>query len=790
MPTLGQHSEGLLQTLRRQIAAALISPGMLAAIAPGWTILLILAVTAVMGAGAMSVKSDDALASLLRSSTPDYEDYATFKRIFPANEYDVHIVISGKDLLSRRNLDTMRELQLELQLMESVASVTSMFSMREPPDEAGNPPPLFPETLPKGEALSTLKEKVKAHPLVKGRFLATAPAGDDLALLVVNLQRDYIAAHTLVTAVRGIESAAQAFLAQSKLSAGVTGIPVMKAEIIEASRRDRVLFPILGFLLGCVVCYVFFRDIRYVVICMLPSSIAVVWAVGLFAFLGIELDPIKNAILPLVMVIAQTDSLHLAVAARREHLARGDRVEAARLAVRESGSANALTAATTAIAFLSMNLTDSTLISSFGTAAAIVTTFGYFVVIAAAPALFMLFAPEPAGHLRDDIEHETGPLRLINAACSALAKALTRWHRPVALGGLALMLALTVVHLNVPAYYRLSDLVPQDQQASKVAHQLEQRLAGIYPISLMVTWPQGEEVASERVTRAMAEIHRAAEETSGVSNVWSAATLKRWLDENGHPSSEAYRSFLSKMPREVYARLVNDENRTGVVTGHIADLQAREVGALVDELKQKLAPIEAKYPDIKVSITDLSVMSSSRSLSIISQLNVSLISTISVDLPTIGLAFGSVAAVLYGAIANISAVVAMGALMFFLGMGLEYPSVIALTVTFGLTADSTIHILNRIRLEQQGGASAIAAIATAVERVGPVLLLSTFILVLGVSVSLISIVPPTNLFGKVCTLTLILALPGLLVLMPAVAMLVAGWRGDQESKASKYSVQA
>jgi hypothetical protein len=524
----------------------------------------------------------------------------------------------------------------------------------------------------------------------------------------------------------------------------------------------------------------FFQEVRYVAICSLPSGIAVLWALGLFGFLGIELDPIKNAILPLVMVIALTDSLHLAVAARREHSEGKSPQEAAKIAVKESGSANALTAATTAIAFLSMNLTDSNLISSFGTAAAIVTTFGYFVIIAAVPAFFVLLAPERRMEPRKKTSVETVPLRLINRTCGALAHGLVRYHRRIALGGVALLLALTAAYLKVPAYYRLSDLVPKNQQAATVAQQLEKRLAGIYPITLMVTWPEGLDISSPPVMSAIADLHRAAEQTGGVSNVWSTETLRRWLAETGHSSSEDFRTFLSKMPPEVYARLVNDAHRTGLVTGHIGDLQARDVVALVEDLKQRLAPVQTAYPEFAISITDLSVMSSSRSLSIISQLNYSLLSTITVDLPTIGLAFGSLAAIGYGAIANISAVVAMGALMFVLGMGLEYPSIIALTITFGLTADSTIHILNRIRLERASGATAIDAIRTSVERVGPVLLLSTIILVLGISVAMVSVVPPTRLFGKVCAATLILALPGLLVLMPSVAMLITGLRGEGE----------
>lgn len=741
---------------------------------------LLLSLSVVMGMGAMSVRTDDSLASLLRSSTPDYEDYVNFKRLFPANEYDVQVVIRGRDLLTANNLDLMRELQLELQLQDSVASVMSMFSMRGPPDQSGNPPPLFPEEIPKGGGLAALKDAVKTHPLVEGRFLSTTPPGEHLALLIVNLHRGFVGTKGVVAAVRAVESTSRSFLSNSSLSLGVTGIPVMKAEIIESSRRDRVLFPLLGFFIGCVVCLAFFQDVRYVAICMLPSSVAVLWAVGLFGFLSIELDPIKNAILPLVMVIALTDTLHLAVAARREHLGGKSSQEAAKSAVKQSGTANALTAATTAIAFLSMNITDSTLISSFGTAAAIVTTIGYFLVIAAVPALFVLLVPQRHLAARRETLVETVPLRLINRACSALAHGLVRHHRPIALGGVGLLLAMTALHLNVPAYYRLSDLVPKNQQAATVAQQLEKHLAGIYPVAVMVTWPEGLDISSSRVTSAMADIHRAAEQTGGVSNVWSTETLKRWLAETGHSSNDGFRTFLSKMPQEIYARLINDAHRTALITGHIGDLEAREVVALVEDLKQRLAPVQMAYPEFAISVTDLSAMSSSRSLSIISQLNYSLLSTITVDLPTIGLAFGSLAAIGYAAIANIFAVVAIGALMFVLGMGLEYPSVIALTITFGLTADSTIHILNRIRLERGNGATAIDAIRTSVERVGPVLLLSTIILVLGVSVSMVSVVPPTHLFGKISALTLIVALPGLLVLMPSVAMLIAELFGEDK----------
>lgn len=748
----------------------------------------IIAISLLMAWFATSLRTDDALGSLLRADTPDYRDYRRFEDDFPANEYDVLVALTWQGPFDTSKAEAIRTVHLESQLLDDVRSVTSIFSLREPPVSDETPPTVLPEVLPQGPEFDALTAKVLADPLVPARLLSIREDGG-LAIAVVTLRRETVGEAGLIPAIKAVEETARTFAASAGLTASLTGIPVMKAEIITASSRDRVLFPVLGFITGMAVCYIFFRDWRYVLICMLPSSLAVLWALGLFGLLGLELDPVKNAILPLVMVVALTDTLHISITAQVEHAGGKSREQAALLAIKESGAACALTAATTAIAFLSMNLTDSELIRSFGTAAAIATLFEYLLVVTAVPALFILFAP-PAG--KAGSWQRTRALRALGRLTSRLADFVVRFHKPVSIGGIGLMALFFYLHLQVPPYYRLSDLVPRDQQAAKTAEEIEKTFGGIYPISAVIRWQPATPLQSEQILSAIAKTHAQMAATEGVTKVLSADTFRNWLGGGQPVSGDRLATFLDKCPQEICTRFVDKSRQAAVVTGYFNDLPAHVLLQTASDLRRRLKGIEASVPGLTITVTDLSVMSATRSTDIIAQLNASLLSTIALDLPTIAFAFGSVVIVAYAAVANIFAVVAMGALLFVLGAGVQYASIIALTVTFGLTADGTIHFLNRVRLDRARGTDVAEAVHTAIEHVGAVLILSTIILLLGLAVTLFSVVPPTRMFGQVCALTLIMSLPGLLVLMPA--LIVTLWHRpaitgltteDQKQSASK-----
>jgi len=77
--------------------------------------MLIVAITIAAGFGYSRLKVDDSLSELFRTDTAEFKDYETISERFPSSEYDVLIVVSGDQLLTRKSVQALRNLIIELQ---------------------------------------------------------------------------------------------------------------------------------------------------------------------------------------------------------------------------------------------------------------------------------------------------------------------------------------------------------------------------------------------------------------------------------------------------------------------------------------------------------------------------------------------------------------------------------------------------------------------------------------------------------------------------------------------------
>ena len=92
-------------------------------------------------------------------------------------------------------------------------------------------------------------------------------------------------------------------------------------------------------------------------------------------------------------------------------------------------------------------------------------------------------------------------------------------------------------------------------------------------------------------------------------------------------------------------------------------------------------------------------------------------------------------------------------MLYALGEGLQFASVVALTVSFGLGLSATIHFLNRLRLETTPGIDPALAVERATVLVGPALILTTVVLACGLGgdgVFRPAVAAPVRLAQRVC----------------------------------------
>jgi hypothetical protein len=727
------------------------------------------------------LKSDDSLNDFFRSEATSYLTYERMADRFPASRNDVFVVVEGPDLMAPETLKQLRTLHVELELILGVAGVTSLFSIRDNPKNLETPPLLVPDEFPSGAAWQALVQRVQSHPLIRNRLLSDRRQGTSIATLVVALDPELATERGLGPLIREIDAIARASVAGSDLHVGLTGVPVMKLEIGEASRRDRIVFNIGGFSVGLIICLLFFRRLDLLIIANAAPIACVLWTLGLFTLFGVALNPVMNAVMPLLMVIAFTNSMHLAFDLRAR-VGRGEAVpDAIRQAMRTVGPACVLTSLTTFLALMSIAISDSVLIRTFGLGAAAGTVLTLLSVLLIVPTLAMFFLRSGQEAHQDTVGVRLPRARL-DELSAWLARKIEAHHEMLAIWGIVLTLACLILYLRLEPFYRLSDITPRNEQAHQVSSLLENRLAGIHPIQVLVTWPEAQAPSPERLYAAVSDIHGAVEAQPDVRNVWSLATLHQWVGGEEATRAQRVRSYLNRLPRQVRGRLLSDNDRATLITGFIPDLEAKDVRRIEGNLARALADVQTRYPELHLDITGMSVMSAAAATSVIGQLNRSLLIAVAVVVAALALTFRSVKAAALSILPNMFALVATGALLHLLGWGLEYAGIIALTVAFGLAVDDTIHFLNRYGQERMRLPGPADAARETIRHIGPILVATTVVLVFGMSVSAFSSVPPTALFGQLCIVTVIFALLGDLVFLPATifAANTLGWLGTSQ----------
>jgi predicted RND superfamily exporter protein len=138
----------------------------------------------------------------------------------------------------------------------------------------------------------------------------------------------------------------------------------------------------------------------------------------------------------------------------------------------------------------------------------------------------------------------------------------------------------------------------------------------------------------------------------------------------------------------------------------------------------------------------------------------------------IGLAFRSVVVMFSSILPGIFPVVLAGTLLWAIGEGLQFASVVALTVSFGLGLSATIHFLNRLRLETRPGDDPGVGVERATILVGPALILTSVVLACGLAMTAFSDLPSLRLFGWLSAFAMLAALAAdLLILRPTVMFL-------------------
>src|SRR6202167_350422 len=563
------HVEKIEQRPMGSIAFGLERIGLIAVQAPIWSCIILVAL--IVGAlfGIEPIKIDDSLSQLFRSNSREYRQYESEIKRFPATEFDVLVVVEGKNLLARDNLEKLRDFITDLQLVEGTRGLISLFSARQAPAPGKFPAALFPSELPQGADYDKFIETVKSNELIRGKLLSE---DGTLALIVLSIEPDVVASKGLSKTIGEIRKLMKDDLGDTGLNAELSGVPVMQLEIRNAVERDGLTYNILGILAGCIIAIIFFRKISFMVVAAFPPIIAIILALGGLGWANFNLNMFLNVMTPLIMVISFSDSMQLTFGARDRLIAGQDKYTAFKNAVMVVGPACVLTHGTAGISFIALQFSDSDLIRKFGEAGLAATMIALIAVLSLVPVFGVLL-----------VRHEqvfAAKFKTADAGVQALRNfcywiAVRMVGRPGLFSLIAVILVggLAVIYSNLEPRYPLGDPVPDKQQAVAASSRLDAKLTGANAIDVLIEFPKGASLYSPETLQTIADVHSQVEKQAGVGNVWSLETLRRWLAEKAGSSDVAtLKEYVSVIPEYLVRRFISANQDAVVVSGRGAGL--------------------------------------------------------------------------------------------------------------------------------------------------------------------------------------------------------------------------
>lgn len=736
--------------------------GLLCIRAPRLFLAVLLVVTAGAGYGLTRVEVDDDLRSLLRSERELPRQYDRFLKRFPALENQTFILIEGETLVNKDILEALRNLHLDLQFVDGVTHVLSMFSARNPPDENGNYRPVFPEVLPEGEELQRLVDGARSHPLLANKILSKDATS---TLMLVGMEADLNDYDRYKAFFSETDQVIADTLKGLDVSATVTGEPALRYEILQIIRSDMRMLNLIGGCIAILVCALFFRRPILILLASLAPLVGVVWTVGGFGLLGIKITAMSNILPTLVLVIGFSDSLHMVFSMRRL-LQQGATVrEAVETSLREVGPACAITSVTTLIALSALGFSDSPVIQQFGIGGVFAVCAAFVAVVAMVPALAIVLLPylkeRPSG------SPPSVATRMSAGFSTAIWKVVQA--RPVLTMacGLLILLPTSVAYFKLESAYDYREYLSPTSEANRAIDRINARMGGADITFVMIERTSAEKAAHS--SEVIDAVHQAMEAQPEIYNVSSIASLRKWLKKPFDPDRAGNADVLDDLPEYYADRLASPDRDAWLVTGYVPAAPTPVTRDIFNRLEADLEDLRARYPGYSMIQIGVIVLAAYESDLMIEGLKTSMLWAILIIMCVIAVTSGSPLLAGLAVVPNLLSLTIVAAALFVLGFGFQFTSVVALTVAFGIAVDNTVHFLHRYQLERSGS-QIREALAATMRRVGPVLIAATVVLMLGIGVTQFSVLPMVVLFGRLCMVILCAALLATLMLLPALIL--------------------
>ncbi|MCW5698033.1 MAG: MMPL family transporter [Bauldia sp.] len=722
--------------------------GLIAADHPRITAVVLAIILGVAVYGLFNISIDRNLRDLFNGETEAYRNYQTVTENYADPENQILVLVEGAGIAEGANLQRLQFLHLDMQLLPEIGGVYSLLSLLRPPDEDGRLRPVVSDAA--AGLTPELVEAIRSHPM-GGSQLLSADLGEMVYVVTPAAALATQEEHAAI--IDEIAALIPAVEAETGLNLTISGPATLRNEIVQLLRRDQLVLNGSGLIIGFFLSLFLFRSLTAAMMTAIPASAAGLTLIGWQAALGIDVTIMSNVVPAVVMILGYADGMHISYAFRRHRDAGLSPAQAERRALDDVGAACVLAALATGLAFLSMTISDVRMVRSFGWVGSFGTVIGVLMVLVTHGLVARLIGrywSERSRMTAMPISWLAGPLGAITAFSAKRARLVAAISVPLTIGFVSLFLA-------VPPENSIGENIPSHSEAGRAYRVMDSELGGSFAVQVIVPM-NGLSPTSAAGLERIRDVHRAVAAVPGSESTLSLWSIADWAGAGAGGGIDP--DALAALPEEVQKRFVAEPG--ALVTVMLREMRTADTKRIVDAVE---AAAWTAAPD--AIVTGGVVLSAREATRTIRGLNLSLALDVILTIVLIGLAFRKPAIGIVALIPNLLPIAATGSILFFLGDGMQFTSVVSLTIAYGIAVDDTVHYLNTLMHETRPG-RLWQRLVEGSRRVGPVLVGTTLVIVTGMMMTLTSGLPTVALFGMLAMASLTVALVGDLLFLPAI----------------------
>jgi predicted RND superfamily exporter protein len=560
---------------------------------------------------------------------------------------------------------------------------------------------------------------------------------------------------------------------------------------ITLDNQQKFTPPILFFTVAAI--YFTFRSFRKTVLTLVAVAVSVLWTLGLYSLLGFSYNVLSSMILPLIVVLAIADDVHI-MQHWDEERRRGDVEQAFKNTVAHLTAPLLGASATTALGMLSLATSDVVAVRSFGIGSAVGIMVDFVISLVLMPTLLSLVKPET---------RETPHERYLLPPLRRVAKWSTRNPGRVLTASIAvgLLLSLGILRLRVDTNH--INFFSRNHPLGQSAAVIDNKLAGVYSYQMMLEGPPESLKRPDtlaRMNQLQEELRRAPHVRKVTSVADYVKRIHRELND-GRPEANVIPSDADTIAQELFVFTLGGNGRHELDRVVASDFSRAQITVKLQAMSSDLVLEAVEAADRRAKEifagTGVSVLTtgSGRLFSTLDHyLVMSQMSSFSTAFVAVfGVIFVVFRSFRFGLLTivpNVLPVVAVLGVMGYLGISMNIATVMVASVALGVVDDDTIHFINRYRREVAAGASTDEAIETATAHEGRASLTTAIINSCGYGVLLLSEYKPTAWFGGLLALTMAVAFLAEVLILPAMIKLLPGWLGAESLRRRRGAVAA